>query len=138
MQQGKAAARLRGGNRYALNNNPATWLVEFGKYRQTLKKKKKRKLYNLTFLPEATVIFFLHFSIHISHCGAKTVYITACGLSSVNYSHPGAPGGSVVERLPPAQGVTPGSQDRVPHWAPRREPASPSACVSASLSVSCE
>ena len=30
----------------------------------------------------------------------------------------------------------PGCQDRIPHWAPYIEPASPSACVSASLSVS--
>ena len=44
-------------------------------------------------------------------------------------------GGSVVERLPSTQGVTPGSQDRVLHQVPRRKPASPSACVSASLSV---
>ena len=42
--------------------------------------------------------------------------------------------GSVVEPL--AQVVIPGSWDRVPHPAPRREPASPSACVSTSLSVS--
>ena len=28
------------------------------------------------------------------------------------------------------------TQDRVPHWAPCTEPASPSACVSASLSLS--
>ena len=45
-------------------------------------------------------------------------------------------GGSVVERLPSAQGLIPGSWDRVPHRAPCRKPASPSACVSASLSVS--
>ena len=46
-------------------------------------------------------------------------------------------GGSVVEHLPSAQGVTPGSQDRVLHWAPRMEPASPpSASVSASLCAS--
>ena len=32
--------------------------------------------------------------------------------------------------------VTPGSWDRVPHPAPGTEPASPAACVSASLSVS--
>ena len=44
--------------------------------------------------------------------------------------------GSVVERLPLAQVVMPGSWDRVLHLAPRREPASPSACVSASLCVS--
>ena len=42
-------------------------------------------------------------------------------------------GVSVVEHLPLAQGVIPGSWDRVLHWAPCREPASPSACVSASL-----
>ena len=45
-------------------------------------------------------------------------------------------GGSAVERLPLAQGVILESQDQVPHQAPRREPASPSACVSASLCVS--
>ena len=38
--------------------------------------------------------------------------------------------------LPSAQGVTLGSRDRVPHRGPCMEPASPSACVSASLSVS--
>ena len=42
-------------------------------------------------------------------------------------------GGSVVEHLPLAQVVIPGSWDRVPHRAPRREPASPYACVSVSL-----
>ena len=46
-------------------------------------------------------------------------------------------GGSVVERLPSAQGVILGSRDRVLHQVPCRAPASPSACVSASLSVSC-
>ena len=45
-------------------------------------------------------------------------------------------GGSVVECLPLAQVVILGSWDRVPHQAPRREPASPSACVSASICVS--
>ena len=46
----------------------------------------------------------------------------------------GCLGGSVVERLPSAQGVILDSQDRVPHRAPCMKPASPSACVSASLS----
>ena len=45
-------------------------------------------------------------------------------------------GGSEVERLPSAPAMTPGSQDRVPHQVPPWEPASPSACVSASLCVS--
>ena len=45
-------------------------------------------------------------------------------------------GGSVVECLPLAQGVILGSRDGVLHWGPYREPASPSACVSASLSMS--
>ena len=44
--------------------------------------------------------------------------------------------GSVVEHLPSAQVVIPESWDQVPHWAPRGEPASPSAYVSASLSGS--
>ena len=46
--------------------------------------------------------------------------------------------GSEVEHLPLAQGMILGSQDRVLHWAPCMEPASPSACVSASLCVSHE
>ena len=45
-------------------------------------------------------------------------------------------GGSVVECLPLAQVMIPGSWDGVLHRAPCREPASPSAYVSASLSVS--
>ena len=48
----------------------------------------------------------------------------------------GCPRGSVVERLPSTQGVTPESWDRFLHRAPRREPASPSALVSISLSMS--
>ena len=47
-------------------------------------------------------------------------------------------GGSVAEHLPSAQSVILGSRDRVPHQAPCVEPASPSACVSASLCVSHE
>ena len=46
--------------------------------------------------------------------------------------------GSAGERLPSAQGVILGSWDRIPLRAPHREPASPSACDSASLSVSYE
>ena len=42
----------------------------------------------------------------------------------------------MVERLPLAQVMIPGSWDRVLHQAPFREPASSSAYVSASLSVS--
>ena len=45
-------------------------------------------------------------------------------------------GGSEVWRLPSAQGMILESQDRVPYQAPCMEPASPSACVSASLSLS--
>ena len=48
----------------------------------------------------------------------------------------GSVGGSAVEHLPLAQGVIPGLWDRVPHQAPCEEPASPSAYVIASLSVS--
>ena len=45
-------------------------------------------------------------------------------------------GGSVVEHLPLTQIMIPGSWDGVPHRAPHREPASPSAYVSASLCMS--
>ena len=51
--------------------------------------------------------------------------------------HPwGSLGGSAVERLPLAQGVILESRDQVPHRAPCMEPASPSACVSATLALS--
>ena len=47
-------------------------------------------------------------------------------------------GGSLVERLPMAKGVIPGSWVRVPHQASCQEPASPSARVSAlCVCVSC-
>ena len=48
----------------------------------------------------------------------------------------GCLGGSVVERLPLAQVMIPGSWDQVLHQGPCGEPASPSAYVSASLCVS--
>ena len=44
--------------------------------------------------------------------------------------------GSVVECLPLDQAMVLESWDRVPHWVPHREPASLSAFVSASLSMS--
>ena len=44
-------------------------------------------------------------------------------------------GGSAVEHLPLAQGVIPGYRDQVLHQASCMKPASPSACVSASLSL---
>ena len=43
--------------------------------------------------------------------------------------------GSAVERLPLAQDVILESQDRVPHQAPCKEPASLSPYISASLSL---
>ena len=41
-------------------------------------------------------------------------------------------GGSVVEHLPLAQGVMPGSWDRVLHQAPSEKPATPSSYASVS------
>ena len=48
----------------------------------------------------------------------------------------GQPGGLSGLAPPSAQGLILKSQDRVPRRAPCMEPASPSACVSASLCVS--
>ena len=47
----------------------------------------------------------------------------------------GCLGGLAAEHLPLAQVMIPGSWDGVPHRAPHREPASPSAWVSASVSL---
>ena len=55
--------------------------------------------------------------------------------SHKNISLQGCLGRSVVERLPLAQALILGPWDRVLHQAPGREPASPSACVSASVSL---
>ena len=48
----------------------------------------------------------------------------------------GSLGGSAIWRLPLSQGTILESRDRVPRRAPGMEPASPSSCVSASLSLS--
>ena len=57
------------------------------------------------------------------------------GPEAVRIIKAGVPGSSVAEHLPSAQVVTPGSQDRVPRWVPCMESASPSACVSACMSL---
>ena len=62
----------------------------------------------------------------------------AKGTYSIRLSE-GLLSGSVVERLPLAQIVILGFWDRVPHQAPRREPASASAlCLCLSLCLSHE
>ena len=68
----------------------------------------------------------------------KNTEISVCNgrLSLIKKDLQGHLGGSMVEHLPLAQGVIPGSWDRVPHQVPHREPASSSAYVSVSLSVS--
>ena len=53
----------------------------------------------------------------------------------IKIANEGCLGGSEVEHLPLAQGLFPGSWDQVLHRAPCREPASPSAYVSAFLSL---
>ena len=57
-------------------------------------------------------------------------------LAAEKFPGMGRLGGSAVEHLPSAPCVILETQDRVPHQAPSMEPASPSACVSASLSLS--
>ena len=59
--------------------------------------------------------------------------ILMCRTNDLKVHVPGCLGASVVECLPLAQGVILECWDQVPHWAPRREPASPSAYVSASF-----
>ena len=62
--------------------------------------------------------------------------ITSAFCYSMKIQIPRQLGGSVVEHLRLAQGLSLRSWDRVSHWAPFREPASPPAYVSASLCVS--
>ena len=63
----------------------------------------------------------------------KKKFTALCDLKSLLQ---GSLGGAVVWRLPLAQGAILETRDRVPCRAPCMEPASPSACVSAFLSVS--
>ena len=64
---------------------------------------------------------------------AQRDQVTQLSSSRAEFELEGCLGGSMVERLPSAQGVIPGSWDRVLYWAARRDPASSSACVSDSL-----
>ena len=66
-------------------------------------------------------------------CGAEKELVNRSFKTFENVGHLG---GSVVEHLPLAQVMIPGSWDGVAHRAPHREPASLSAYVSVSLSVS--
>ena len=59
-----------------------------------------------------------------------------CSGSYQDIEQEGHLGGSAVEHLPLAQGVILDSQVRVPHQALCMQPASLSACVSASISLS--
>ena len=63
--------------------------------------------------------------------GDKSVFV-------LRNSRSGHLGSSVVEHLPFVQVMILGSWDRVLHWTPLGEPASPSASVSASVCVSHE
>ena len=67
--------------------------------------------------------------------GRERVKTTMLNKESLKGNSEGHLGGSAVECLPLAQGVILGSWDRVPHRASCMEPASPSAYVSASLSL---
>ncbi|CAK7304690.1 hypothetical protein VULLAG_LOCUS11293 [Vulpes lagopus] len=70
---------------------------------------------------------------HITfRCGC---FDTDCPLGNVETWRQKQKGGSAVEHLLLAQDMTLGSQDRVSHQASCMEPASPSACVSASVSL---
>ena len=59
----------------------------------------------------------------------------SCVSLFVKHLFKGRRGGSGVEHLPSVQGVTLESRDRILRRAPCMEPASPSACVSAPLSL---
>ena len=80
------------------------------------------------------LIFARNFGFFISTSLAAQIPIYS--FTFENGATVGCLGGSAVEHLPLAQSMILDSQDLVPHPAPCMEPASLSACVSASLSVS--
>ena len=79
-----------------------------------------------------------YFAVYIYKCRITccTPEINTPFYFSLKNSMQGRLGGSAVEHLLSAQGVILESQDQVAHQAPYKEPASPSAYVSASLSLS--
>ena len=62
--------------------------------------------------------------------------LVAVGVLGFKKESSGSLGGAAVWCLPLAQGAILETRDRIPRQAPCMEPASPSACVSASLSLS--
>ena len=82
-------------------------------------------------------LLFLPFPLPPSSFGHTFLGADRLMLLTASYKHElrGSLGGLAVWCLPSAQGVILESQDRVLHKAPCMEPASPSACVSASLSI---
>ena len=73
-----------------------------------------------------------------THCMILTQEHSGKGITmeTIKRSVVGHLGDSVIEHLLLAQGEIPGSWYGVPHRAPHREPASPSAYVSVSLCIS--
>ena len=67
--------------------------------------------------------------------GLKANHKSSLNADRLNIPIMGCLGGSVVEHLPLAQVMIPGSWDQVPYHVPHRESASPSAYASASLSL---
>ena len=72
---------------------------------------------------------------HISWISLSNIWNNGKRESEVNQDQ-GCLGGWAVEHLPLAQGMILESQDRVPYQTPCMGPASPSACLCLSLSVS--
>ena len=99
----------------------------------------------LSKLPGAvTILAVTHSSMHpcnTQELVSVTVLASGCsnilGTLSLPWKETGGQAWCPSGLVPPsAWDVILETQDRVPHWAPCMEPASPSACVSASLSVS--
>ena len=88
------------------------------------------------------VLFRFGFLVRLNKWQILVIFIVENTLSnnnimiSIKNQVCGTPEGSAIKGLPLDQGRIPDSWVQVPHPAPCMEPASPSACVSASFSVS--
>ena len=82
-------------------------------------------------------MYFMTSTIQLEEHSAFVFSVKEASLSLLQKeSYRGSLGGAAVWRLPLAQDAILETRDQIPHQAPGMEPASPSACVSASLSLS--
>ena len=99
-----------------------------------------QKVYNINLIMLSKYFYFqlytAEYFYYIQYPSNLLNLLLQSGEMLLKMGNEGHLGGSAVEHLPLVQGMILGLWDGVPHQAPHRESASPSACLCLSLSVS--